>query len=144
MPTLFASSEKKCSMNQGCPKRFYRHMFFQIIYFFTFETSATASCGYMLYIYIYLVQTVISTPSSDVRPCKLTFVETLYHWNYANYVSIFSILNIHTRLFGSMAKSSLGLGCFKRTAIGLSLTVFIFSTQSAEKSTRQDVEALPA
>ena len=27
-------------------------MFFQIIYFFTFETSATASCGYMLYIYI--------------------------------------------------------------------------------------------
>ena len=48
MPTLFASSEKKCSMNQGCHKRFYRHMFFRIIYFFPFETSATASCGYML------------------------------------------------------------------------------------------------
>ena len=41
---------KKCSMNQGCHKRFYRHMFFRIIYFFPFETSATASCGYMLYI----------------------------------------------------------------------------------------------
>ena len=39
---------KKCSMNQGCHKRFYRHLFFCIIYFFTFETSATASCGYML------------------------------------------------------------------------------------------------
>ena len=39
---------KKCSMNQGCHKRFYRHMFFRIIYFFPFETSATASCGYML------------------------------------------------------------------------------------------------
>ena len=42
---------KKCSMNQGCHKRFYRHMFFRIIYFFPFETSATASCGYMLYIH---------------------------------------------------------------------------------------------
>ena len=29
--------------------KFYRHLFFCIIYFFTFETSATASCGYMLY-----------------------------------------------------------------------------------------------
>ena len=38
---------KKCSMNQGCHKRFYRHMFFRIIYFFPFETSATASCGFL-------------------------------------------------------------------------------------------------
>ena len=28
--------------------KFYRHLFFWIIYFFPFETSATASCGYML------------------------------------------------------------------------------------------------
>ena len=27
---------KKGSMNQGCHKRFYRHMFFRIIYFLTF------------------------------------------------------------------------------------------------------------
>ena len=30
--------------------KFYRHLFFWIIYFFPFETSATASCGYMLYV----------------------------------------------------------------------------------------------
>ena len=43
---LCSRHQKKCSMNQGCHKRFYRHMFFRIIYFFPFETSATASCGY--------------------------------------------------------------------------------------------------
>ena len=40
------SHQNKGSINQDCHKRFYRHMFFWFIYFFTFETSATASCGY--------------------------------------------------------------------------------------------------
>ena len=40
------SHQNKGSNNQDCHKRFYRHMFFWFIYFFTFETSATASCGY--------------------------------------------------------------------------------------------------
>ena len=46
---------KKCSMNQGCHKRFYSHMFFCIIYFFPFETSATASCGYTCIYILYLI-----------------------------------------------------------------------------------------
>ena len=51
MPTSFLSSEKTF-VNQGCHKRFYRHMFFWIIgtcssglYDLPFETSGTASCG---------------------------------------------------------------------------------------------------
>ena len=36
------SHQNKGSINQDCHKRFYRHMFFWFIYFFTFETSATA------------------------------------------------------------------------------------------------------
>ena len=43
------SHQNTGSINQDCHKRFYRHMFFWFKYFFTFETSATASCGYMLY-----------------------------------------------------------------------------------------------
>ena len=39
------SHQNKGSINQDCHKRFYRHMFFWFIYFFTFETSGTASCG---------------------------------------------------------------------------------------------------
>ena len=42
------SHQNKGSINQGCHKRFYRHMFFWFIYILPFETSATASCGYML------------------------------------------------------------------------------------------------
>ena len=34
-------------------KRFYMHMFFWIIYTLAFEISATASCGNMVYMYIY-------------------------------------------------------------------------------------------
>ena len=43
------SHQNKGSINQGCHKRFYRHMFFWYLYFLPFETSATASCGYMSY-----------------------------------------------------------------------------------------------
>ena len=42
------SHQNKGSINQGCHKRFYRHMFFWFIFTLPFETSATASCGYML------------------------------------------------------------------------------------------------
>ena len=35
--------------------KFYRHLFFWIIYFFPFETSATASCGYMLWLWWFLI-----------------------------------------------------------------------------------------
>ena len=65
--------------------KFYRHLFFWIIYFFPFETSATASCGYMLYV-VHLVhqrgwdthfealeQSVVSRKTKAVVPSgKLT------------------------------------------------------------------------
>ena len=60
--------------------KFYRHLFFWIIYFFPFETSATASCGYMLYIYMYIFviylfldinQQILSQP---LRICYLSWV----------------------------------------------------------------------
>ena len=54
---LCSRHQKKCSVNQGCHKRFYRHMFFRIIYFFPFETSATASCGYTGIIYKFQAST---------------------------------------------------------------------------------------
>ena len=41
--------ENRVLQNAKCwnmSHKFYRHMFFWIIYFFPFETSATASCGY--------------------------------------------------------------------------------------------------
>ena len=44
MPVLFESS-KKGSINQGCHKRFYRHMFFWFQYALPIETSGAASCG---------------------------------------------------------------------------------------------------
>ena len=58
------SHQNKGSINQDCHKRFYRHMFFWFIYFFTFETSATASCGYTGIQYIII-------PRTDLQKLRL-------------------------------------------------------------------------
>ena len=80
------SHQNKGSINQDCHKRFYRHMFFWFIYFFTFETSATASCGYTG-IHINWHQTTcqsslhhqgLKTPVSRVLLCKKN--KHLQHW----------------------------------------------------------------
>ena len=64
------SHQNKGSINQDCHKRFYRHMFFWFKYFFTFETSATASCGYMLYKHIYTIGMRIRKWISNTNSCS--------------------------------------------------------------------------
>ena len=64
------SHQNKGSINQGCHKRFYRHMFFWFIYILPFETSATASCGYMLF---QMLSSSITPPPKKKKVRRLRF-----------------------------------------------------------------------
>ena len=70
--------------------KFYRHLFFWIIYFFPFETSATASCGYMLLRY-----TDICYVDSDHEHEKLQALTQLHH-----FVTSLGLLHSLLSLFG--------------------------------------------
>ena len=54
-PTLFESSQNKGSINQGCHKRFYRHMFFWFIFTLPFWNFRHRLVRYYWYIYIYIL-----------------------------------------------------------------------------------------
>ena len=78
------SHQNKGSINQDCHKRFYRHMFFWFKYFFTFETSATASCGYML-----LHANADRIKHVHANAITTTFVRSkLWSWNFHRFYMI--------------------------------------------------------